>query len=241
MSSSNDGGDKGAVDQEAPAVPKEEAGIETAAEDSALNAIGMASQAEESPAADDIKEGGDVGLDETESESPLPEDIFSLIYVSERHGVSFFYGLSVYIIQMTLIMLIFFDLLDLDSETNVLKVPPGVNLEVTIAQGISMVLAVATQTNLLTAISRLAMRSSYDHKYVTSQITPLATLQDYTLGVILQLISGMIMLVDNFILNMQVSPLSNQYKSMNDIPPSQHPNDSSLVAEKEQCSAGVAS
>ena len=234
MATSNGGAVTDDVDQEAPEVPKEEAGIASAPKDSALN-TGAGGQSEESPAkgnTDDINEEDDVGLDETELESPLPEDIFSLIYVTEPHGISFFYSLSVYIIQMTLIVLIFFDLLDLDSDTNVLKVPPGVNLEVTIAQGISMALAVATQNNLLTAISRLAMRSSYDHEYVASNITPLATLHDYTLGVIMQLISGMVMLVDNFILNMQVGPLSGQFKSRHDNTFTQRPNTSFIVTKK---------
>ena len=73
------------VDQEAPEVPKVEAGIASAPKDSALDATGAGGQSEESPAkgnTDDINEEDDVGLDETELESPLPEDIFSLIYVS---------------------------------------------------------------------------------------------------------------------------------------------------------------
>ena len=181
---------------------------------------------EESPAKaapeDDIEAEDIIDLDDTEMESPLPEDIFSLIYVSEHMGYSFFYSLIVYILQMTLIVLILLDLLDFDSDTNVLKIPPGVDLEVTIAQGISMVLAVATQTNLLTAVSRLSMRSSYDHKYVASHITPFATLQDYTVGVVLQLLSGIVMLIDNFILNMQVShtrrSLIENYVAMSRLP-----------------------
>ena len=139
---------------------------------------------------------------EQELEAPIPEDIFSLIYLCEAWGWAFCYALLTYACQISIIVLILFDLIDSDNGHNPLKVPPGVPLEVTIAQGASMVLAVSTQTNLLVALSRMSLASSYDHEYVTS-IYPNATKASYHASFMLQLIAGLVMLVVSFILNMQ--------------------------------------
>lgn len=140
--------------------------------------------------------------EEQEYETPLPEDIFSLIYVCADWSAGFFFSVLIFFVQMGIIVLILFDLVDPSSDHNPLKMPPGVDLQVSIAQGVAMVLAAATQTNLLTAISRMALFSSYDHKYVVS-IFPDATKRAYKVSFTLQFIAGFCMLVCNFVLNMQ--------------------------------------
>ncbi|CAB9517477.1 Neurogenic locus notch homolog protein 4 [Seminavis robusta] len=134
--------------------------------------------------------------------SPLPEDVFSLLYVCKPCGFTCIYCILVFMVQASIIFLIMADLLKNGTAHNPLSVPPGVNVEVTLAQAVSMLLAVSTQTNLLTAISRMSLGQSYDHAYVLT-MNPNATHADYWISTILQMFVGLAMLVDSFILNMQ--------------------------------------
>jgi len=138
--------------------------------------------------------------EELEMENPLPEDIYSLIYTSEYHSWAFFYGLLVFGVQITIILMILNDLVDLSDSNNPLQVAPGVSLEVTIAQAISTVLAVVTQTNLLTALSRAS--EGYDPD-INMAVNPSCTWRKFTLTVRLQFLVGILYLADSFILNMQ--------------------------------------
>jgi hypothetical protein len=149
----------------------------------------------------------------------LPEDIYSLLTVAPAGSAAFFYSLAVMLFQLIIIMLTLLDLLGTDASmkvdhSNPLRVPPGVNKEVTLAQAFSMILLVASESNFLTALDKMTVQT--DHVGVRDAVFRLLG-QDIqrktfqrdlwlckcSVSIILQLIAGIGMLMVGFVMNMQ--------------------------------------
>lgn len=99
--------------------------------------------------------------EEEESSMGLSEDIYSVMMTCRAVSLPFVFSLFVCIFQMSLIVLIALDLIDFGTD-NPFKIPPAVDIEVRIAQALAVVLAVATQGDLLTAIIQL--HDGYDKR-----------------------------------------------------------------------------
>lgn len=104
-----------------------------------------------------------------EEEQALSEDVYSLMYTSRVKSHSFVFACVVFLIQNTVLWLIFYDLSVGDSDSNFIQIPPGVPVMVTVAQGLGVMLIVMTVTangDLTNGISRLA--NGYNEVVLTS-------------------------------------------------------------------------
>lgn len=78
---------------------------------------------------------------EEELEKALTEDIYSLLYTAPVIGPTFIFAMCVFMLQAGLLLLIFFNLVDMsknpnttNGESNRIDLPAGAEMEVTIAQ-----------------------------------------------------------------------------------------------------------
>jgi len=152
----------------------------------------------------------------------VPEDVFSLSCVCDfRQGYNsstFLFCMLAIAIKWSMLILILFDLLNLDDPYNPLGAPPCVALEVTLGQGVSMCLAATQETNVLTAWSQLAMwpvcwkcdaivrevtdEQQGQHKKVANAV---ANFSKFLVTTSRQLMAGLAFLLNAFVLNMQSS------------------------------------
>uniref|UniRef100_A0A7S4INK8 EGF-like domain-containing protein n=1 Tax=Odontella aurita TaxID=265563 RepID=A0A7S4INK8_9STRA len=75
-------------------------------------------------------------------------------------SMSFFFAIGVFIFQMLILALILADIVDQSNDTNPLNIPSGVTTVVRISQFLAVLIAVATQDDLITAINTL--HTGYD-------------------------------------------------------------------------------
>lgn len=132
----------------------------------------------------------------------LSEDIYSLVYTAQAKSQAFWFAIFVSIVQNTILWLILFDLIDLDSAENTIKLPPGVPIMVNIAQAAGVLLIVFTVAvfgDLTTGLSRLT--EGYDNSVLDDN--PYAFRIKWFMAGFLQLKVGMLMAADLFILMMQ--------------------------------------
>ncbi|CAB9518999.1 Notch ligand involved in the mediation of Notch signaling (By similarity) [Seminavis robusta] len=95
---------------------------------------------------------------EGEREQVLNEDIYSVIYTADARSQAFCFAMFVFVVQLSVIWLIFFDLLDTHSDNNKISLPPGVPIMVNLAQAIGVLLivfTVAVYGDLTTGLARL--------------------------------------------------------------------------------------
>jgi len=129
----------------------------------------------------------------------LTEDIYSFFFTAKVWSAAFFFAIFVFCFQTMIVTLISLVLIDANSD-NPLKIPPSVNIEITIAQAFALVLAVATQGDLLTAI--FLFHDGYDNKRVKKSDAAF-TFPMWLLACVGQFIIGAAMLVTIFILIVQ--------------------------------------
>lgn len=138
------------------------------------------------------------------AEECLSEDIYSLIYTANICSQAFYFALFVFAMQETLLLLILWDLVDLDNwGGNALGIPAGVPLQVNIAQAISMVLIVVTilgdSGDLTNGIGNLI--AGYDRHVLAKN--PHANCCKWFTAFALQTLAGLSMAVVLFFLVMQ--------------------------------------
>jgi hypothetical protein len=134
--------------------------------------------------------------------TPLVEDTYSLIFTAKAGSAAFIFAISVFCFQATIIWLILWDLIDPGkvNPLNPLKIPPRVDIQVTIVQGLSLLLAVMTQGDLLTAV--IHFHAGYDGKKLLKINTSFTFGKWLTAGV-LQFFVGSTKLVVTFISMLQ--------------------------------------
>lgn len=132
---------------------------------------------------------------------PFGESTYTLIYLCAANSHGFWYGLFVYSIQMLTIWLTLVGILDLQSEDNVMKIPPMTDLIVTVSQGVTVFLALAYQSDLIEAVMKL--QEGYFPEVLESH--PGSTYPTWLLSCVAQLLAGLSLLATIFILTMQVT------------------------------------
>jgi hypothetical protein len=100
-------------------------------------------------------------------EEGLPTSIFSLLFLADVKSSAHFYSVVVYLVQIIVVIAALLDSFDTDSSSNPAQIPPGVPAAVTIAQGVMIPIAVASQNDFITAIVRLN-----DRQWETETIGP---------------------------------------------------------------------
>ena len=143
------------------------------------------------------KESGNEGVD-------LTKDIYSLLYTSELYSSPFFFAIFCLAFQYIFIILVVIDILDNAESNNPFKLPPGVPMQVTIGQGLALLLALAMQDDLLTGIIYI----HHGHRcFFQGESLPGATATKWYLAAIAQLFAGAGLNFVIFILVMQSSDI----------------------------------
>lgn len=139
-------------------------------------------------------------------ENALTEDCYSLMYLSQVRSPTFFYSLFVCAIQSVMLLLVFFDMVQFGSTTqgvsNPLNIPPGVDLAVSVAQAVGIILIVmqiSSDGDLTTGIGMLA--DGYDSRLMITN--PGATCGKWLMSALAQCFVGLMMTVDLFVLLMR--------------------------------------
>lgn len=99
---------------------------------------------------------GDAPTAEKQEYVQLSRDVYSLMYYSVPLSVTFFFSLGTFLFQIFILILIMLDIVDVESD-NPVNIPAGVSTVVRIAQFVAILIAVATQDDLITAINELHM------------------------------------------------------------------------------------
>ena len=146
--------------------------------------------------------------EEDEDLHRLTEDIYSLLYICHINSAAYWFATFIFWFQVAIAYLIFEDLTDFDSN-NYFQIPPGVTVVVSIAQGLSMLLAVAQQDDLLTGMEMiLALCGGYRYtnkkqKNATTTNTSAAATCKYFVAAFGQFLIGLFLFLDSMALAMQ--------------------------------------
>ncbi|CAB9503424.1 expressed unknown protein [Seminavis robusta] len=143
-------------------------------------------------------------------EKALNEDIYSVMYTADRFSIPFFFAMLVFMIQFTILVLIFIGLVDTtedpptssNGETNRLKLPVDVERTVRIAQGCGVILIInftAKEGDLIKGCSRVF--NGYDKELIKDHTG--ATKIKWAMSSLFQASSGFFMIMNLFILLMQ--------------------------------------
>lgn len=151
-------------------------------------------------ALDEKKETSKDDEDEDEWHSPFADSCYTLIYMCDKTTHGFWHGLFVIGLQICTIGVTLVDIVDWsEGSGNPLKIPPMVNITVTVAQAFALYLSVAFQQDLIQAVLKF-----HDGFYPEVLEThPEANKLTWFMSCLLQLIAGMLLLVTIFILTMQ--------------------------------------
>ncbi|CAB9497926.1 expressed unknown protein [Seminavis robusta] len=170
------------------------------------------------PPEEDVEEL-DKGLDKAAAGSPdrrlekgLTEDIYSLMYTSHKFSAAFFFAWAAFAVQFTILILIFGDLVDLsddpqvssNGETNRLKIPAGIETHVQVAQFLSVILTInftAAGGDMFKGLQHLF--NGFDRDLERKH--PGANAPKWFVAGVLQVLVGVLMVVNLFILAMQSS------------------------------------
>lgn len=98
--------------------------------------------------------------------STLHRDVFSLLFVSHIFSLSFLYSLFFFVLQVTILGLISWNLLKDAPDGNPLSVPMRTSLEVTIAQAIALFVSFITQPDVITTLDMIQLGYNHDVKKV---------------------------------------------------------------------------
>ncbi|CAB9512223.1 expressed unknown protein [Seminavis robusta] len=136
--------------------------------------------------------------DDSEWHTPYSDSTYSLFYLCSVDSLAFWYAVFVYVIQITTILLTLIDIVDWGGAG--LKMPPNVDLSVTIAQGVALFQAIAFQSDLLEVVAK--SKDGFHPEVLEKH--PGATYATWLLSCIAQLIAGLLLLLTIYILTMQV-------------------------------------
>mmetsp|Transcript_8639 Transcript_8639/g.25926 ORF Transcript_8639/g.25926 Transcript_8639/m.25926 type:complete len:1292 (-) Transcript_8639:17-3892(-) len=129
-------------------------------------------------------------------------DVYSLVYLCPPRSFAFFFALVTFVFQMFILVLIMVDIIEVDS-SNPLQIPPGVSRVVRAAQVMCILISVATQDDLITAINELHV-GYYRKALIGDGVHELGgTKWQWLLSVSTRFIQGGLCLAVTFILIMQ--------------------------------------
>ncbi|CAB9505496.1 EGF_like [Seminavis robusta] len=146
-----------------------------------------------------------------EVEQALTEDAYSLLYTADFFSRTAFFAITVVLLQAGMLFLTLLDLIDTNPKgeenktngvSNRLNVPPGATTYVTIAQFLGMVLTVmlmAVEGDIVVGFSQLL--EGYDDGILHDM--PNATFLRWLVTGLMQLMVGVILVLDSFILSMK--------------------------------------
>lgn len=135
-------------------------------------------------------------------ECELTEDVYSLVYTASYASPAFSFAIFVFLFQMTIVALVLWDLLDHSNRgSNPLNVPPGNSPQVQAAMALALLLAVATQDDLIVAVAML--HQGYSKRVL--ERNPSATHFKWLLSCLGQFVAGASLLLTIFILIVQSS------------------------------------
>ena len=137
----------------------------------------------------------------TEWHSPLSDSTYTLMYLYPFNSQGFWYGTFVFVLQMSIIVLTVVDTVDTEATTNPLRIPPMVDITVTMAQGLTLFILAAWMADLIEAIMRL--QEGYHPELLPNY--PGATFSTWLVSCLAQLSAGLFLLAGTFILTMQAS------------------------------------
>lgn len=129
------------------------------------------------------------------------ETTYTLMYLCEWNSQGFWYSIFIYGLQMASILLTLADISRNGVTGNTLDIPPMVDTTVTCAQAMALFMALAYQSDMIQA--SLALLYGF-HPEVLNDY-PGATFNSWLLACLAQLMAGMLLLIDCFILTMQAS------------------------------------
>lgn len=131
----------------------------------------------------------------------LSRDIYSILFVTNPRRHPFVFALMVFAFQIFVLALVCIDVIDLQNTFNPLDIPAGVNAAVRAAQFIAILVSVATQDDLITAINWL--HNGYPSK--TVHLDEGGVFWQWVLAVSLRFFQGSLCLGTTFILIMQAN------------------------------------
>lgn len=129
----------------------------------------------------------------------LEKDIYSLIFTDDPMGGGFWFGMFVCIFQGSIVWLVFYDLIDWGSDTNPMRIPPGNDLAVSIAQALLMILMSQDSMDLMEGLEFLT--DGYHPEVL--ELAPHATFAKWLLAGVSHLIVGALIAIVIFVLLMQ--------------------------------------
>eukprot|EP00566_Odontella_aurita_P007972 CAMPEP_0113543680 /NCGR_PEP_ID=MMETSP0015_2-20120614/10288_1 /TAXON_ID=2838 /ORGANISM="Odontella" /LENGTH=683 /DNA_ID=CAMNT_0000443857 /DNA_START=197 /DNA_END=2248 /DNA_ORIENTATION=- /assembly_acc=CAM_ASM_000160 len=137
-----------------------------------------------------------------EETEELSEDVYSLLYTAPFRSTAFAYAVFVVMFQWGFAALAMIDLIDFGA-SNPLRVPKGVDIQVTIVQALALILAVVVQDDMIEGFAMLNTETHFDHAHLGTSTAK------WFLSAITQILEGLVMLLITFILIMQSASVNN--------------------------------
>jgi hypothetical protein len=147
--------------------------------------------------------------EEEDDQVPLNEDVYSLIFV-EGQGSVYYYSISIVSLQIVIISLFYWDLIQGSVEGNNLNIPINVDTPITVAQLLAMPLAVMSHDDCTEAIYLLSRK--YDPQILETH--PNATLFSWRMALCARLFLGLLLIFMSFIQIMQATRLTDLFLNL---------------------------
>lgn len=139
-------------------------------------------------------------IDDSSTEKLLPEDTFSFLVFARVGSPTFWYGLGVFIFQMTLLSLLTSDSVDSSDFSNPVGIPADVNPAVRISQFLAMVVTVVSQQDVVESLN--VLYKGYNESKLLEEFG-LVSYNRWVLSASLRLLEGMFSIAVTFILIMK--------------------------------------
>jgi hypothetical protein len=131
----------------------------------------------------------------------LPEDTFSFLIYINIQSRAFFLAAFVFSLQITILVILSFDIIDLSIAKNPMSFPPNVELPVRTSEALAIVIAIITQEDVRKAVNLL--RDGFDQHL--AKAFKGATVAKWTLSIVLRATEGLLGLFVTFLLIMRSS------------------------------------
>mmetsp|Transcript_1498 Transcript_1498/g.2990 ORF Transcript_1498/g.2990 Transcript_1498/m.2990 type:complete len:644 (-) Transcript_1498:1480-3411(-) len=143
--------------------------------------------------------GIEVLIDDGKDKVALPQDIFSLFFVSPVCSVGFLYSLCCFALQMGIHFLILYNLLRDAPEGNPLKVPLRVENDVVAAQCFALLVSLVAQEDVITTLNNIPV--GYNHDILNTFGS--ATRIRWVISDFMRLLEGILSIMVSFIFIVQ--------------------------------------
>ena len=157
-------------------------------------------------------------LDDNDDYKELSQDTFTLMILSKPFTKQWGFGFSVFILQVTLLLMIGFDQISSSKETTPFDVPYEVSPLVRVGQVLAIILSLATQTDLVMAIATFMMLWTKRRAYWTTLIKApehaslVLWATRIAFPITCELIEGLFVLFTTFVIVIQSSNIIDLFK-----------------------------